>query len=97
MCFTNNKKRLVMLTDNVLLASAWDNNITKKEDREIKDVMRVYVLTLEVITGVCNLTQQGRLQKTTITTTITIKYRRLGLVLVLMLLRIDNYRFRSAI
>ena len=27
----------------------------------------VYVLTLEVITGVCNLTRQGRLQKTTTT------------------------------
>ena len=30
----------------------------------------VYVLTLEVITGVCNLTRQGRLQKTTTTTTL---------------------------
>ena len=28
----------------------------------------VYVLTLDVITGVCNLTRQGRLQKTTTTT-----------------------------
>ena len=37
MCFTDNKKRLVILTDSVLLASAWDNNITKKEDGEIKD------------------------------------------------------------
>ena len=29
----------------------------------------VYVLILEVITGVCNLTRQGRLRKTTTTTT----------------------------
>ena len=39
MCYTDNKKCLVMLTDSVLLASAWDNNITKKEDGEIKDAL----------------------------------------------------------
>jgi len=32
-----------MLTDSVLLASAWDNSITKKEDREIKDALIVSV------------------------------------------------------
>ena len=32
---------------------------------------RVYVNTLEVIIGDCNLTRQGRLQKTTTTTTTT--------------------------
>ena len=43
MCFTDNKKRHLMLTDSVLLASAWDNSITKKEDREIKDALIVSV------------------------------------------------------
>ena len=39
MCFTDSKKHHVMLIDSVLLASASDNNITKKEDREIKDAL----------------------------------------------------------
>ena len=44
--FTDNKKRLVILTDSVLLASAWDNNITKKEDREIKDALFQFLKTV---------------------------------------------------
>jgi len=46
MCFTDNKKRLVILTDSVLLASAWDNNITKKEDGEIKDALFQFLKTV---------------------------------------------------
>ena len=36
----------VMLTDSVLLAYAWDNNITKKEDREIKDALFQFLKTV---------------------------------------------------
>jgi len=46
MCFTDSKKRHVMLTDSVILASAWDNNITKKEDREIKDALFQFLKTV---------------------------------------------------
>jgi len=46
MCFTDKKKCLVMLTHNVLLASALDNNITKKEDREIKDALFQFLKTV---------------------------------------------------
>ena len=38
--------RNVMLTDSVLLASAWDNSITKKEDREIKDALFQFLKTV---------------------------------------------------
>ena len=39
MCFSDNKKRHLKLTDSVLLAPAWDSSITNKADREIKSAL----------------------------------------------------------
>jgi len=45
MCFTDNKKRHLKLTDIVLLAHAWDSSITKKADREIKNALFQFLKT----------------------------------------------------
>ena len=46
MCFTDNKKRQLKLTDSVLLAPAWDSSITKKADREIKNASFQFLKTV---------------------------------------------------
>jgi len=46
LCFTDNKKRHLKLTDSVLLAPAWDSSITKKADREIKNVLFQFLKTV---------------------------------------------------
>ena len=45
MCFTDNKKRHLKLTDSVL-APAWDSSITKKADREIKTALFQFLKTV---------------------------------------------------
>ena len=44
MCFTDNKKRHLKLTDSVL--AAWDSSITKKADREIKTALFQFLKTV---------------------------------------------------
>ena len=46
LCFTDNKKRHLKLTDSVLLAPVWDSSITKKADREIKNVLFQFLKTV---------------------------------------------------
>jgi len=46
MCFTDNKKRHLKLTDSVLLAHAWDSSITKKADRKIKNALFQFLKTV---------------------------------------------------
>ena len=44
--FTDNNKRRLKLTDSVLLTPAWDSNITKKADREIKNASFKFLKTV---------------------------------------------------
>ena len=46
LCFTDNKKRHLKLTDSVLLGPAWDSSITKKAGREIKNVLFQFLKTV---------------------------------------------------
>jgi len=46
MCFSDNKKRHMKLTDSVLLAPAWDSSITKKANREIKSASFQFLKTV---------------------------------------------------
>ena len=46
MCFTDDKKRHLKLTDSVLLAPAWDSSITKKAHMEIKNALFQFLKTV---------------------------------------------------